>query len=475
MSGLCVHPFVMAARFSGLRSLFRETPGLVRLSVPIIAGLAASVLISAIDAVFLAPLGRVPLAAVALTGSVLIVLYAAIYGAISMLGVRIANAHGARAGRQVTGELRNGLLLGLLCGVAAAALMGAVWFFLPLLDQPGEVLEALPPYWASMSAFLVPFAVLSVFKATLEALEALGRAWFAATFAFLGVGLNLPLNDVLIYGKAGFPAMGLAGAGLASLLAESLALVAVLLWWRLSHRARRLRVRQPLRLATVAAQVRSGAPMAGLYALETLSGTVAVMMSGWFGTLALASYQVAEVVAGAVYMVPLGMAGAVALTVARARGAGEGERIRPIVFAGLTVVSAWMLSAALCFVLGGGTIAGWIVDDEETIRLAAAFLVVFAVFQLMDGAQSTMLGALRGFEDVIWPGAVSFISYWVISLPLGYGLAHSLGFGPVAVWAVFVVGLSIAAVALTMRFLWRTGRPQGTVSLLEEKGTGERN
>lgn len=447
---------------SGLRASWSrmraELPALVALAVPIVAGLGASTLLGVTDSVMLAPLGPLPLAAVGITAAVAVILYAAIYGLLSALSVRVGTAFGAGQGRRIPAILRGGLALGWGVGALGALAMLALWPALPLMGQPPEVLAIMFPYWLCMSLLLVPFSVLTVFKATFEAVE---RPWLGAGFALFGVVVNVPLNYALIWGLGPLPQLGLTGAGVASVVAESVALVAAWAFWRWAPSMRRLRLRRRLDGGEVLAVLREGAPLGLMYVAETGAMAVGTLMIGTFGALALAGNQLAMSVAGLLYMVPLGMAGAVAIRVAQARGAGEGAALRPIAFAALALVTLWLCAAALVLGLGGEAIAGAILgrsgpEAEAVIAFAAAIFVVFAVAQVMDGVQSTMTGALRGLSDTGFPALVSTLGYWGLGLPLGWVLAHAGGLGPAGVWAGFVVALGLSGLLLLWRFLRRT-------------------
>ena len=437
-----------------VRLTLREVPGLFGLAVPIVVGLAASTLSGVTDSLMLAPLGAVPLAAVGLTSAVGVLFYAAIYGLLAALSVRIGTAFGARSGRAIPGILRAGRGLGTVVGVAAAAVMGALWPLLPYLNQPEEVIAAMPAYWAWICAFLVPFAILTAFK---SAFEAVGKPWLGTGFALLGVAINVPLNYALIWGLGPFPQLGLTGAGLASFLAEAFALLAAYGWWRLAPSMRRLRLRRKVALAEMAATAREGAPLGLMYVVETASVGVATLMIGGFGAVALAGNQVAQSVGGLLYMLPLGVAGAVAIRVAQARGAGNGAALRPIALAALGMALIWLTAAALVLATRGEAIARLITDDPQVVAVAAAIFLAFAAMQISDGVQSAMLGALRGLSDTAWPAMVSAVAYWVLALPLGWALAYPLGLGPAGVWAGFILPLGGAGVALTVRF-WRKTR-----------------
>lgn len=454
------------------RAVRAEVPALFALAVPIVVGLAAASLLGVTDSLMLAPLGPVPLAAVGLTMSVAIILYAAIYGMLSALSVRIGAAFGAGEQRRIPLILRNGLALGAMVGVAGSAVMGAVWLALPYAGQPPEVLAAMPGYWAAIAAMMVPFSMLLVFKATFEAV---GRPWLGTGFAFVAVAVNIPLNYGLIWGIGPLPQLGLTGAGVASFLAETVALAVAWTFWARADSTRRLRLRRALQRGEMLSAAREGAPLGALYVAETGSMAVGTVMIGTFGTLALAGNQVAMAVGGLLYMVPLGVAGAVSIRVAQARGAGAsaaaglpeslaaGAGLRPIVGAALLVVLVWLCGSAAVLGLFGPEIAGLVTDDPGVVAVAASIFLVFAVSQIADGVQSTMLGALRGMSDTGWPACVSIVAYWAVALPLGWGFAHGLGFGPAGVWMGFVTGLFAAGAALTWRFLRRTG-PAGGLS-----------
>jgi MATE family multidrug resistance protein len=441
-----------------ISTIRREIPAVLALAVPIVAGLGASTLLGVTDAVMLAPLGALPLAAVGITNAVAVILWASIYGLLSAMSVRVGSAHGAGQGRRIPVILRNGLALGAIVGISGTAVMLSVWPLLPYLRQPPEVLAIMFPYWVAISMLMVPFAILTVFK---SAFEAVNRPWLGTGFAFLAVIINIPLNYALIWGIGPLPQLGLTGAGIASLVAEALALLAAWAFWRRARSMRRLRLRAVLSQAEMASVAREGAPLGLMYVAETGAMAVATLMIGTFGAVALAGNQVAMSVGGLLYMVPLGLSGAVAIRVAQARGAGNTGALRPITWAALGLGTVWLSAAALLLAFYGRTVAAWITPDPEVITIAAAIFFVFAFAQVMDGVQSTMTGALRGLSDTGFPAMVSFGAYWVMGLPLGWVLAYPVGMGPSGIWAGFVVALGLAGVVLVWRFLRQTRAARG--------------
>jgi MATE family multidrug resistance protein len=426
-----------------------EFVSITRLAIPIVVGLSTGALITVTDAIMLAPLGPVPLAAAGLAGAVATVLFAAIYGFLSVLSVRIGTAFGAGEGRRIAGVWRVGLMLGLATGLVAALLMALTWPLMPWLEQPAEVLETAGPYWFLISAFLVPFALLTVFKSAFEAID---RPWTGTSFGVLACILNVPLNYLLIYGGPGFAGLGLTGAGIASLLAEMVALAAAYLYWRRAASTARLRVRGQRKPEDLRSVAREGAPLGLMYIAETGAMAVATLLIGLFGTVALAANQVALSVGTLLYMVPLGVAGAVAIRVSQAAGAGRADLVRAITFAALVMATSWLGMSAALLAVKGEAIAGLISQDPAVIVVATSIFFVFALSQVMDGLQSILVGALRGLSDTVVASVVSILAYWPVALPLGWVLATRLEMGPSGIWLGFVFALAIASLLLGWRF-----------------------
>lgn len=434
-------------------ALRAEIGPLVSLSVPMMVGLSAMTLMGVVDTVMVAPLGTVPLAAVGIASSIAILFIAALWGIVTVVGVRMAQAHGGGDARRVSGELRAGVALGALTGAGGAGLMLALMPLLGLIGQPPEVVAALPVYWALVALALIPFTMFFALKALFDTI---GRPWAGVALSYLGVALNVPLNGLLIYGL-GF---GLTGAGLASLLSQLVTLGTALVVWR--HWAPLAPFRQPGRglAPRMRAQWRDGRSLMLGYAGEGGSYALLGVMIGWLGAEALAANQIVHAVAGVAYVFPLGMAGAISIRVGLAVGAGERARLRPLLKAALMIVTVWMLAVMAVLLLAGEAIARALSDDPAVVALAVTLFLAVAAMQVADGVQSTTLGALRGMLDARWPTMVSLIAYWPVALPAGYAMGFGLGLGAVGVWTGFALGLATAAVVLPLRY-WHLTRPPG--------------
>jgi MATE family multidrug resistance protein len=195
-----------------------------------------------------------------------------------------------------------------------------------------------------------------------------------------------------------------------------------------------------------------GAPAAGMLLFETTAFAFSGIMVGWLGAVPLAAHQIAITCASLAFMFPLGLSIAAGMRVSRAMGAGELELRRPIAFGAIGLGLIVMTVFAIAFGVGGRIIASWFVTDVAVIALAAQLLVVAAVFQLADGVQVTAAAVLRGIMDVKVPAVITLVAYWVIALPLGYGLGIAGPFGAAGIWTGIASGLGFAAVFLTVRY-----------------------
>lgn len=441
---------------SQLRTAARtEAKTLFQLAVPIIIGLGAAMLQGLIDTVMIAPLGTTSLAAVSLTTSAAIVMYSALYGLITIVGIQIAQAHGGGDTHKATQAIRTGWTMALIAGLIGTVAMLALIFTLGPLGQPPEVLAILAPYWVPIALSLVPFTLLFTLKSLFESTD---RAWLAAGFAYLGVAANIPLNLILIYGAFGWEGLGLMGGGLATLLSQIIAYAAAHLYWAFAPSMQAYRGPSPVRFSVLKTQFKGGLPVAIGYVGEGGAFAVVGIIIGLFGATALASTQIVVAVAGLAYMLPLGMATAVSIRVGQAIGRAEPLRLRAIGVAGGGIVVLWMLGVTAALILGGLPLARLLSDDPIVIALAGPLFLTIALMQVFDGVQATALGALRGMMDTTIPTAITLVTYWLIALPLGYVAGHVWGYGPVGVWAGYGVGLAIAAVILPIRF-WRKTKP----------------
>lgn len=445
----------------GWRLGLAEARQTLALAFPIVAGFVGQMLMGISDTVMIGQVGTVPLAAAAFGHNLLNVPLVAGYGLISAVGVLAAQAYGAQRGRTSGEVLRHGLLLSLACGLATGL---AFWIgrnYLGGLRQPPEVLAEAQVYLLLVGWSMLPTLIAQALK---QFSEALTQVWPPMYILLGGVLLNIFLNWVWIFGHLGFPALGLAGAGWATLVARiatALGMAVYVMgngelrvwlpdrWWC------------PIRRVVLGDLLRLGTPVAVQHLLEVGAFVAAALMMGWIGPTAMAGHQIAITCAATSFMVALGIGMAVSIRVGHAWGARVPARVRRVGFTGLGMAGGVMAGFGLLFFTGGRELAQLFTPETEVIRVAAGMLMVAAFFQVFDGLQAVALCALRGMSDVRAPAMIAVIAYWLIALPLGYALCFELGRGPTGMWVGLAVGLAVAAGVLIWRFRALTGKKAG--------------
>lgn len=405
------------------------------------------------DSIMIGRLGAVPLAASAFAGGVFAVFYVIGIGLLVPVAVLVSREHGAGNDHGSARWLQHGVALTLGAAVAEIAVMFALAGGFRWMGQPPEVLAEVGPYYALIAVSLLPVLGFQVFR---QFAESLGRPYVPMCILLGGVGLNVVLNWILIYGNLGAPALGLAGAGWATLVSRVAILVVLVAWLR---GLPAMRAAWPetwtrgLNAEKFRELLRIGVPAAVMLFFEVAAFMMAALMMGWLGANALAAHQIALSCAGFVFMFPLGLSMAVGMRVSKAVGEGRMDLARPITGGALGLSCLMMMVSAALFWWAGPWLARGFVDDPVVVALAAQLLVVAAIFQLFDGAQVVGAGALRGLTDVRMPALITFVAYWVLAIPGGYALGLHTSLGAVGIWAGLAAGLAIAAVLLAWRFM----------------------
>ena len=460
-------PLRIAQNFRLLRREIRPT---LALALPIMAGMVSQMLMGLADTIMVGHVGVVPLAAASFVSAVAHLPLVFGLGLLSSIAVLTSQAYGARKPDEAGEILRHGLIVSVAMGLITALSMLALHPFLHRLGQPPEVV-------AEAGTFLLLFGV-SLFPALVahgckQFAEALKHPW-APTFVMLGgVMLNVFLNWILIYGHWGAPAMGLEGAGWATLTAR-LVMALVLLIYVL--RAPTLRAFQPARWRAALSRARFqhlfnlGWPVAGQHFCEVSAFAFAAIMMGWISADAIAAHQIALTCAAISFMFVLGLGMATCIRVGHAYGAGQFIRTRRIGLGAVGLAAGIMAMFGVLFMVAGHSIAGLFITSPTVIDLTAQLLIVAAIFQIADGVQVTSISALRGLGDVRVPALIAVLAYWVLAVPLSSLLAFRAHWGAVGIWTGLAIGLGAAALGLAWRLHLQTRRAAGTHRIVPPVG-----
>ncbi len=357
---------------------------------------------------------------------------------------------GARDGVEV--YLGQGLWLALALGLLLMAVFGAVALALGAWRALDPRLAALAAGYLGYIAWGAPGMMLYCMLRAF--LEGHGRTRPAMVAGFVGLALNIPLNFVFVFGLLGMPALGGAGCGLASaIVCWVMAGVMLLPVRRLSPGFPR---REPVIARVMLRLARIGLPGAFALLMEVSVFAVIAVLLAPLGAAVVAGHQVALNVSGMVFIVPLSLGSAATILVGSRLGRGDqpGARRAHRVALGLGVGLA-CVSAALVL-LFRYPLARVYTDNPDVIALAALLMVYNALYQISDAVQMTTICSLRGYNDTRAIFAMTFVSYWLIALPLGclLGLTPYLAgrpLGAVGFWIAIIVGLSCAAVLSLLR------------------------
>ncbi|MEF9603976.1 MATE family efflux transporter [Paracoccus sp. PXZ] len=362
-------------------------------------------------------------------------------------------------------EVRRSARMALWLSLAfAVAVIPAMWHSEPILLAIGQepVVARLAQDYLRIAGFgLIAMLCQLTLNSYLAAME---RPQVVLWITLAGLPLVIFLNWMLIFGNLGAPALGVRGAAIAAIAVQFSQLLAIAGYAAWLPAARKYHLFQRFWRPDwpgMRAVFLLGLPIGLTMVAEGGLFVGSNVMMGWIGTRELAAHGIALQLASITFMLHLGMSNAATVRVGQAKGRGDGAWMRD---AGVTVTAVSVVIAALAmaaFELFPRQLVGLYLDagHPETpaiIGIAAGLLFYAGLFQLMDAMQVIGLGLLRGVQDTRVPMVIAAVSYWLVGIPVAYGLAFVAGIGPAGLWLWLglVAGLTCAAVLLMRRF-WR--------------------
>ena len=442
-----------------LSDVRREVAANFRLAAPLIGAQMSFVGMGVLDTIMAGRLGERELAAIAVGANIWMQLFVLFMGICMACSSIVAQRSGARQAPAEIGEfVRQALLLSLG--------LGLLWFTLTrLLAAPLIGLLGLSAATAQLAHdYLLAEswgALLLCLCFTLRSsAEGLGLSRVALVAGLVALAVKAAANHALVYGHWGLPALGAVGFGWATVVAS----VAMLLIYGLQYRMlvplralQLLRGGWPRLQAPSLEVLRLGIPIGLiLFAEVAFFGCTALLMAR-FGDTAVAAHQVALNFTSLLFMVPLGIGLATTVRVGHATGAGQRAQALLAGQTGMLMGLGFALFSAALMGLRPHWITAVYTRAPEVAALAQGFLLLAALFQLFDCLQATANGALRGIKDTQLPMLITVTAYWLIGMPAGAWLAFRGGHGPDGLWIGFIVGLAVAALGLSLRFLRKAG------------------
>ena len=435
-----------------------ETVALLKLGLPVIGSQLAQIAMNFVDTVMAGNLGARALAAIAVGGSLWMIVAIFIMGMMMAVTATVAHLFGAQKKREVGQFVRQALWLGQGLALICFLLVRNADPILYWLEIDAEIIPITLGYVDAITWGLPALCGFIVLRYSSEGVSMTRPAVF---IGLIGLVANILGNYVFMYGRLGVPAMGAVGCGWASALVMWIMFLSMTAYISIQKYYRQFAIFDRFdwpQIAQIRDIVKLGLPIGiSVFMEASLFATVSLLM-GSMGTNVVAGHQVAINIASISFMIPLGLSMAITVRVGQAVGRGSLVAARRAGFVGVSIALVFMGAAAIVLLLIPGTIVGIYMNDATVTSIAVDLLFMAAIFQLSDGAQVAGAGALRGLKDTTVPMIITFIAYWGIGLPLGYTLGITRSMGPQAIWIGLIAGLTVAAICLNVRFYLVTRR-----------------
>ena len=450
-----------------LNQYTKEFPYNIKLATPVVLGMLGHTFVAFADNVMVGQLGTAELAAVSLGNSlVLIFMYVGI-GFSTAITPLVAEADGAGKPLQAKKVLKHGILLCILIAVGLFGLIMACKPLLYLAKQPKEVVELAIPYLNLVAFSIIPMIIFQAFR---QFSEGMSQTRFPMYATILANVLNILINYLLIFGSFGFPKLGIVGAALGTLLSR---LVMLIYLYLLLYKKREFRKFvthfnfKQISKKTIRKLVNLGFPSSLQVFFEVAIFTGAIWLSGVLGKNAQAANQIALNLSSMTYMVGVGLSVAAMVRVGNQKGLQRYPDLRRIGKSIFFLTLLIEIVFAAVFIFGRDVLPTIYLDvgdlqnkadNIEVIGLASQLLLIAAFFQISDGIQVVVLGALRGMQDVKIPTVITFIAYWLIGFPISYYLGLHTELKSMGIWIGLLSGLTASGVMLYIRFQKLTQR-----------------
>jgi len=435
------------------------------LAYPVILGMLGHMFVSFADNIMVGQLGAAELAAVSLGNSFFFIAMSLGIGFATAITPLVAEADAANIKSDVRNALKHGLIL---CTALGVILLLAMFFSIPLMlkmNQPQDVVELAMPYLQIIAISIIPLVIFEAMKRFSDGLSNTKYPMYATIFANI---LNIILNYLLIFGTYGFPKLGIVGAGIGTLISRLM--MVILLWLIFINKQKFKTFITELNFFKTKKRVFKkiidlGLPSALQMFFEVGIFTAAIWLSGILGKNFQAANQIAFNLSAMTFMVGVGLSVAAMVRVGNQRGFDDYLSLRRIAFSIFILTIIIEIVFAFLFLI----LKDWLptlyletenisklAENTEVIMIASKLLIIVALFQIFDGLQVVILGALRGMQDVKIPTIITLISYWLIGFPICYYLGLYTPLKSLGIWIGLLISLVSASIMLFIRFNFLT-------------------
>ncbi len=424
-------------------------------------GMLGHTFVAFADNVMVGQLGTAELAAVSLGNSFIFIAMSLGIGFTTAITPLVAEADSSNNISSGKKAFKHGLLLSSILSVILFLIILLSKPLLNIMDQPEEVVELAIPYLDIVALSLIP---LIVFQALKQFSDGLSNTKYPMYATILANVINIILNYLLIFGSFGFPKLGIVGAAIGTLISRII--MVYFLWMIFKSRSKFKAYITNLNFRKIEKTIsiklfNLGFPSALQMFFEVGIFTAAIWLSGVLGKNPQAANQIALNLSSMTFMVGIGLSVAAMVRIGNQKGLNDFITLRRIAFSIFFLTLLIEIIFATFFLV----FRDWLPtlyldqydltnfkDNSEVILLASKLLLVAAFFQIFDGLQVVILGALRGLQDVKIPALITFISYWIVGFPICYYLGLYTNLKSVGIWIGLFTGLFVASILLYIRF-----------------------
>ncbi|KUJ61620.1 MATE family efflux transporter [Flavobacteriaceae bacterium CRH] len=436
-----------------------------RLAYPIILGMVGHTLIGIVDNIMVGKLGSTELAAVSLGNSMIFIAMSLGIGFSTAITPIVAEGDAEKNDGKIRSAFHHGLFL---CAIIGLMLFGLIVLAKPLmelLEQPKEVIVLAKPYLDWVAFSLIPLVMYQGYKQFADGKSMTKYSMYAMIMANV---LHVGINYLLIYGIWIFPKMGIIGAALGTVISRIFLVMFmhIMLSRRndLKHFFKNFAFNE-IKSETLKKIISLGFPSAMQMLFEVVLFTASIWLCGNIGKTSQAANQIALSLSSLTFMFAMGLSVTSMIRVSNQRGLNDFKNLVVVarsIFLLAIIIETFFAFLFVVFhdffphIFLNMENGGQLLDNTEVIEIASKLLLIAAIFQISDGIQVVVLGALRGLQDVKIPMYITFVAYWVIGFPISYYLAEYTEWKAQGVWIGLLAGLTTAAIFLYIRFHYLT-------------------
>lgn len=405
---------------------------------------------------FLAHLGKNVLAAGALGSWLFATLTVIGFGTLTAIKILVSHQYGAKNHHGIAKVIYSSLWLAFVLSLPLFFLCRNIAPVFLFFGQPLVIVKQTQIYLCALSWGILPSFLMA---SLLELLAGIGRTHLVLAFSFLSVALTIFFSYILIFGKLGFIAFGINGAGWGLTLSSIISTLGLVVYL---HSQKNFRIYfQSIVTSNIkpvlCELVKLGAPIGIMYFIEVGFFLVLSLLMGRLGSQQLAANQIALQYLGPVMAISFAVSQAITVRMGHLIGAQATDRIVKTTYLGVSLVTFFMLAIALIFWSFPDVLIALDMNihdrqNDGLLKDAKQILVLCAIFQIVESIRIVLYGALRALKDTSFALFVSIISFWGIALPCGYLFSKTLSWDAEGLWLGMIIGVTSSILLLTLRF-----------------------